>query len=62
MSVKRFREYADECMGWAKAAKSDKDCRSCIQMAETWLKVAAEYQKGTPAKQRSDALDRPPSR
>ncbi len=25
MSAKQFREYADECMSWAKTAASDKD-------------------------------------
>jgi hypothetical protein len=50
MSAKNFREYADECLGWAKTAKSDKERRSYLQMAETWLKAAAQY----------EALDRPP--
>ncbi len=45
MSAKRYREYADECMGSAKTAKSDKDRRSYLQMAETWLKAAAKFEK-----------------
>jgi hypothetical protein len=42
MSVKRFREYADECMDRAKTAKAETDRRSYIQMAETWLNAAAQ--------------------
>ena len=45
MSAKQFREYADECLSSAKTANSDKDRRSFLQMAEIWLKAAAQYEK-----------------
>jgi len=59
MSAKDFREYADECLGWAKTAKSDKDRKSYLQMAETWLRAAAQYEKLRPSRKRSEAVDRP---
>lgn len=35
-----YREYADECLGWAKTAKSDKERDVFLQMAQTWLDAA----------------------
>jgi hypothetical protein len=40
MSSKEYREFADECLYWAKAARSDREKRVFLQMAETWLKAA----------------------
>ena len=40
MSSKKFREFADECMHWAKTARSDREKRIFLQMAETWLNAA----------------------
>ena len=39
-SSKECREFADECMGWAKAAQSEREQRVFLQMAETWLRAA----------------------
>jgi hypothetical protein len=36
-----YREYADECVGWAKTAKSDKEREIFLQMAHTWREAAA---------------------
>ena len=44
MSPKDFRECAGECLDWAKTAKSDKERTSFLQLTETWLKAAAEYE------------------
>jgi hypothetical protein len=41
LSAKEYRELADECFGWARTAKSDKERRIFLQMAEAWLEVAA---------------------
>ncbi len=41
LSAKEYRELADECLGWARTAKSDKERRIFLQMAEAWLEVAA---------------------
>jgi hypothetical protein len=40
VSSKQYREFADECMHWAKTARSDREKRIFLQMAETWLKAA----------------------
>jgi len=60
MSAKNFGECADECLGWAKTAESDKARRSYLQMAETWLEAAALYEKARPSPKRTEAFDRPP--
>ena len=39
-----FREYADECMGWAKTAKSDRERETFLQMAKTWLEAAVRLE------------------
>lgn len=39
---KEYREYADECLGWAKTAKSDREREIFLQMAQTWLKPPGE--------------------
>ena len=41
LSAKEYRELADECLGWARTAKSDKEHRIFLQMAEAWLEVVA---------------------
>jgi hypothetical protein len=38
---KEYREYADECFGWAKTAKSDRERDIFLQMAQTWLEAAS---------------------
>jgi hypothetical protein len=45
---KEYREYADECFGWAKTAKSDRERDVFLQMARTWLEAAirAERREG----------------
>jgi hypothetical protein len=35
-----YREYADECLHWAKTARSEREQRIFLQMAETWLQAA----------------------
>jgi len=40
VSSKEYREFADECMRWAKTAQSDREKRIFLQTAETWLKAA----------------------
>jgi hypothetical protein len=37
---KEYREYADECFGWAKTARSDRERDIFLQMAEIWLEAA----------------------
>ena len=40
-----LRRNADECMEWAKTAKSDFERDTFLQMAQTWL-AAAVYAEG----------------
>jgi hypothetical protein len=39
-SASEFRVLADECMEWAKTAKSDRERDIFLQMAKTWLQAA----------------------
>jgi hypothetical protein len=41
-SAKVYRELADECLGWARTANSDKERRIFLQMAEAWFAAAAQ--------------------
>ena len=41
-SAKDYRGLADECLGWARTANSDKERRIFLQMAEAWLGAAAQ--------------------
>ena len=36
----QYRRNADECMEWAKTAKSDFERNTFLQMAQTWLAAA----------------------
>jgi hypothetical protein len=51
VSSKEYREFVDECLGWAKTARSDQERRIFLQMAETWATAAelAERREGQPA-------------
>jgi hypothetical protein len=40
-SAKEFREYARECMDWARTARSEKERAIFVEMAQTWLSAAA---------------------
>jgi hypothetical protein len=41
VSANEYREFAYECMGWAKTARSGQERRIFLQMARTWLWAAA---------------------
>jgi hypothetical protein len=38
-SSKEYRKYADECLGWARTARSDRERAIFLQMAQTWLEA-----------------------
>jgi hypothetical protein len=48
-SAKEFREYADECMDWARTARSERERAIFLEMAQTWMAAAARLERG-PAK------------
>jgi hypothetical protein len=39
-AAKQYREFAEECMGWAKTAKTDRERDIFLQMARTWFAAA----------------------
>jgi len=39
-SAKEFRDYAEECLGWAKTARSEKERDTFLEMARTWMEAA----------------------
>jgi hypothetical protein len=49
-----YRRNADECIEWAKTAKSDFERNTFLQMAQTWL-AAAVYADSQSRGRRSDA-------
>lgn len=40
-SPKELREFADECLGWAKTARTGRERQIFLQMSRTWLWAAA---------------------
>jgi hypothetical protein len=44
-SPKELHEYADECMDWARTARSDKEREIFLQMARTCLDAAAQQER-----------------
>jgi hypothetical protein len=49
MSEKDYLKYADECMGWAKTARTDKERQIFVEMASTWLRAAALAELNPPS-------------
>jgi hypothetical protein len=47
VSAREYREFADECMGWAKTARSEQERQIFLQMAQTWLWAAARLDGDT---------------
>lgn len=37
---KEYKEYAEECMGWARTARSDRERAIFLQMSKTWMEAA----------------------
>jgi hypothetical protein len=48
-SSKVFREYSEECLGWARTARSDRERGIFLQMAQTWLEAAIRLEVGSAA-------------
>ena len=45
MSPKELRENAEECMDWARTARSDRERAIFLQMAETWRQAADRLER-----------------
>ena len=55
---KEYREYADECFGWAQSAKSDSVRQIFLQMADAWLEAAnLEEMSQTPIESRANTAE-----
>jgi hypothetical protein len=39
-TAKEYREYVDECIGWAKSAETDYERDIFLQMAKSWMEAA----------------------
>jgi hypothetical protein len=37
-----YQRFADECMGWARGAKSDAERKAFLDMARAWTQAAAK--------------------
>jgi hypothetical protein len=46
LSSKEFRDFANECLDWAKTAKSDNELDIFLQMAQVWLEAAVRSEVG----------------
>jgi hypothetical protein len=55
-SSKELREFADECSGWAKTARTDKERHIFLQMSRTWLWAAARLDGDTSLQFPSDLV------
>ena len=45
MSSNEFRDFANECLDWAKTAKSDSERDIFLQMAQIWLEAAMRSER-----------------
>jgi len=39
-SAEEYQAYADECLGWAKTAQTEREREIFLQMAKTWIAAA----------------------
>jgi hypothetical protein len=44
-SPKELRGYADECIGWARTARTDQERDIFLQMARTWIEAAVRLER-----------------
>lgn len=42
-----YQQYAEECLGWARTAKTDREREIFLEMARAWLKAAAQFDGDT---------------
>jgi hypothetical protein len=60
LSSNDFRDFANECLDWAKTAKSDSERDIFLQMAQTWLEAAmrSEYRPSKVDRARHEVIAR----
>jgi hypothetical protein len=47
-SAQQYRENAEECIGWARTARTDKERATFLQMARTWIEAAERLESHPP--------------
>jgi hypothetical protein len=57
-SSAEYRRYMDECLRAAAKAKSDKERKSLLQLAQTWHQAAISLEQGLALVPTPDAADR----
>jgi ribosomal protein L17 len=56
-SAQEYRQFAEECVDWAKKATTDAERETFLKMAEDWLRAAAiAAQRDAPASTFSDSI------
>jgi hypothetical protein len=53
LSSQEFRDFANECLDWAKTARSDSERDIFLQMAQVWLEAAVRSEVGPTKVQRA---------
>jgi hypothetical protein len=48
LSAKDFYDYADEHLGWAETARTERERAIFFQMAAAWLEVAQTWETSAP--------------
>jgi hypothetical protein len=44
-SPKEYREFAQECLGWAAETKSERHRQVLLEMAKTWTQAGLEIER-----------------
>jgi hypothetical protein len=44
-SAKRYREFMEQCVRWAKAARTEQERATYLQLAQTWYEAARRIEE-----------------
>ena len=53
-AAQEYRDNAEECIGWARTARTDKERATFLQMARTWIEAAERLESHPPPVINSD--------
>ena len=56
-SVEELRANADECLDWARTARTEREREIFLQMARAWLEAAARREDASQLAQAADVCD-----
>jgi hypothetical protein len=57
VSPTEYRKFAQECLEWAKTARSDRERDIFLQMSETWIVAAALAERRQASQDSSESDD-----